>query len=177
MNCSPAIGAMFALALTSYAAWPQECPSWEALLEEESISTVGIGAIGPGLGISIAFVYLNPPALGQCVLGEQVYEELLQGTLQDRSQTHAFWVAASGPYASAFKAEDHYLVQANNKLELSAVRPSVAAQPIAGAPQIKVQYLAFFRGTLDLRDPVTIFFQRGDGTYGTEYWLHEKYQK
>ena len=177
MNSTPVIGAMLALALTSCAARAQECPSWETLLEEESISTIGIGAIGPGLGMSIAFVYLNPPALGECVLGKQEYDGLLEETLQDRTQTHAFWVAASGPYASAFKAEDHYLVQGNNKLELLAVRPGVAAQPITGAPQIKVQYLALFRGTLDFRDPVTIFFQRGDGTYGTEYWLHEKYQQ
>ena len=154
----------------------RDCPSWEALLEEESISTVGIGAIGPGLGMSIGFVYLNPRPLGECILGQAAYADLLQNTLKDPQRTHAFWVSASGPYASAFKAEDHYLVQANNKLELLAIRPKVTAEPIDGAPEIKVQYLVFFAGELDFRDPVTIFFQRGDGTYGTEYWLAEKYQ-
>jgi hypothetical protein len=152
------------------------CPSWEEWLAEESISTVGIGAIGPGLGMSIAFVYLNPRPLGECVLGADVYAELLTGTLKDPVETHAFWVAASGPYASAFKAKDHYLVQGDSKLELKALRRNVAAQTIAGAPEIKVQYLVFFQGELDFRDPVTIFFQRGDGTYGTEYWLDEKYR-
>ena len=162
--------------LTVGSARAASCPSWEALLEEESISTVGIGAIGPGLGMSIAFVYLNPKPLGECVLGPEAYAELVAGPLRDPDRTHAFWVAASGPYASAFKAEDHYLVQGNSRLELVARRSNVAAQPIEGAPQIKVQYLVFFAGELDFRDPVTIFFQRGDGTYGTEYWLAEKYQ-
>ncbi len=153
------------------------CPSWEEWLAEESISTVGIGAIGPGLGMSIAFVYLNPRPLGECVLGADGYAQLRADTLKDPARTHAFWVAASGPYASAFKAEDHYLVQGDQKLKLTALRPKVTAQPIAGAPVIKVQYLVFFQGDLNFRDPVTIFFQRGDGTYGTEYWLDEKYRQ
>ncbi len=168
-------GVVLLLPLIARGAPLQQCPSWEQLLEEESISTVGIGAIGPELGISVAFIYLNPQQLGDCVLGEAVYGELINGTLKDRSRNHAFWVGASGPYASAFKAEDHYLVQGDSKLELLALRSSVEAMPLTGAPPIKVQYLIFFQGELDFSNPVTIFFQRGDGTYGTEYWLNEKY--
>ena len=171
------VGALLGLLPLVSQAADNACPSWQQLLDEESISTIGIGAIGPGLGMSIAFIYLNPEALGKCVLGDDVYADLLAGNLADRNRTHAFWVGASGPYASAFKAEDHYLVQANNKLELTALRREVEARPIAGAPEIKVQYLAFFEGELDFIDPITIFFQRGDGTYGTEYWLAEKYQQ
>lgn len=169
------ISLLMGLALCAPSLSAQECPSWQQMLEEESISTVGIGAIGPQLGILVAFVYLNPTLLGECVLGREAYGELTRGTLKDKTSTHAFWIGASGPYASAFKAEDHYLVQADNKIELSARRDAVEARPIEGAPKIKAQYLAFFTGELDFSDPVTIFFQRGDGTYAAEYWLHEKY--
>jgi hypothetical protein len=175
MTCRSLATLLLGLLLAGQTARSQECPTWQQLLEEESISTVGIGAIGPKLGVSVWFVYLNPDFLGECVLGKQSYAELRQDALKDKTRTHGFWVGASGPYASAFRAEDHYLVQADRKLKLAARQMEVEAMPIEGAPKMKTQYLVFFEGELDFRDPVTIFFIRGDGTYGTEYWLNDKY--
>ena len=145
------------------------------MLEEESIGTVGIGAIGPKLGISIAFIYLNPPRLGKCVLGRKAYRKLRKDRLRGTANIHGFWVGASGPYASTFSADDYHLVQGDRKLDLVGRPAKATASHISGATDSKVHYFIFFEGELDFSDPVTIFFERGPGTYAAEYWLDTKY--
>ncbi len=164
-----------ALALLVNAAVAEEhpCLSWEDMLAEDSISNVGIGGPGGKTGILVSFIYINPPGLGECVVGEDAYGRLKADTLQEN--IHGFWVGASGQYASVFKPKDYYLVQADTKLSLTAEPTPTTPSLIAGAPDSRAQYLVFFEGELNLEDPITIFFQRGDATYSTEYWLEEKY--
>jgi hypothetical protein len=163
------------LVLSACASGPsaQPCPSWQEMQDGDLLSTTGIGALGPELGVSVWFAYLNPTRVGECVLGKQAYAKLNDEILTDKQEIHVFWVAASGPYAAAFKAESHHLVQGDRKINQYTRQEDVAALPIQGAPKIKVQYLLAFKGRIDPRDPVTIFFERGDGTYSTEYWLDD----
>ena len=161
------------LLLTSFILSAQECPSWQEMRDEDLLSTTGIGALGPELGVEVWFAYLNPTRVGKCVLGKEAYDALGQEILTDKQQMHVFWVGASGPYAAAFRAENHYLVQGARKLKLYTRNKDIEALPIEGAPNIKVQYLVAFKGELDPEDPVTIFFERGDGTYSSEYWLND----
>jgi hypothetical protein len=163
------------LVLSACASTPsaQRCPSWQDMRDEDLLSTTGIGAVGPELGVSVWFAYLNPTRVGECLLGKQGYAELSDEILTDKQETHVFWVGASGPYAAAFKAQSHRLVQGDRKINQYTRIENVTALPIEGAPKIKVQYLLVFKGRIDRQDPAAIFFERGDGTYSTEYWFDD----
>ena len=162
-----------ALLINAAVAQDDRCLSWQDMLAEESISNIGIGGPGGREGILVSFIYINPPGLGECVVGEDAYGRLKETTLQ--KNIHGFWVGASGQYASVFKPKDYYLVQADTKLSLAAEPAPTTPSVVAGAPNSRAQYLVFFEGELNFDDPITIFFQRGDATYSAEYWLDEKY--
>jgi len=166
-------GIAFALLINAAAAQENPCLSWEDMIGEESISSIAIGGPGSNAGIVVSFIYINPPDLGECVVGDDTYERLNENVLQEN--IHGFWVGASGQYASVFKAKDYYLVQADTRLSLATEPAPAAPTLILGAPDSRAQYMVFFEGELNFEDPVTIFFQRGDATYSTEYWLDEKY--
>lgn len=177
MRRSGTIGFALLLILSCTVVQPAPCLSWEELLAEESISNIAIGGPNISVGILVSFIYLNPPDLGECVLGEEAYNTLTEKTLADRSEVHGFWVGASGPYASVFKAKNYYLVQADRRLDLVTEPMPAPAAGVRLAPSTPVQHLLFFKGKLDISDPITIFFERGDATYSTEYWVDEKYER
>ncbi len=81
-----------------------QCPSWEDMLAEGSL--VQIEAIlRDEIDLTLSLVYLNPPRLGSCALGEALFEGLDSNLLSAGPPVQAFWVGVSGRSADQFSPE------------------------------------------------------------------------
>ena len=96
-------GLIAALALAPDHAAAQ-CPSWEDMLGDGSL--VQIEAIlRDEIDLTLSIVYLNPPRLGACALGEVLFEGLDANLLSAGPPVQAFWIGVSGRSAAEFAPE------------------------------------------------------------------------
>ncbi len=174
MSASMLLSLMLIIGWAPGLAHADDCPTWDQMVEEESVSQVIISN-RRFVGLSMSFVYLNPPELGRCVLGEELYQQLERGLLKDGSETHVFWVGVGGTYVDLFRAERIYMVQGDKRFDLSLKGEIDVTTPAGTVEGIRTQHLIMFDDAIDVAEPITIFYESGMGTYSGEYWLADKY--
>jgi len=147
-----------------------DCPTWDDMLSEGSATQVVIGR-DDLVGLSLSFVYVNPPQLGVCVLGEALYHQVRNDLLINEPDRHLFWVGLDGAYVDLFRVESISMLQEDQQFD-------VFSSKITGkilVPSLQSAILISLRGGMDFSEPVTIFYKTGMGTYSSEYWLPEKH--
>lgn len=147
-----------------------ECSTWDDMLSEGSATQVVIGR-DDFVGLSLSFVYVNPPQLGVCVLGEALYHQVRNDLLTNEPDRHLFWVGIDGAYVDLFSVESISMLQEDQQFD-------VVSSKITGkilVPTLQSAVLVSLEGEIDFSEPVTIFYKTGMGTYSSEYWLPEKH--
>ncbi len=145
-----------------------ECPSWEELLAEESVTHVNISSRR-----YMFLGYINPPQLGACFLGEQLYNQVREDLLENEPNRHLFWISVGGTSFDLLSLTGRIsMLQGNQELYV------VSAAGVgfdSTVPRNHSEIIISLEGEMDFSEPVTIFFRGGRGTYSNEYWLPEKY--
>ena len=144
-----------------------ECPSWEELVEEESIIEVSIGRRD-----SLFVAYVNPPQLGVCFMDEAFYKDVRENMIETRTNRHFFWFGGDHSLDMVDSALRIYLLQEDQEFRIDVAGKITGPRSF---PLIHTEFLISFEGDLDMSEAVTIFFQGFRGTYSNEYWLPEKY--
>ncbi len=148
-----------------------DCPSWDDMLLDGSATQVVIGR-EDFVVMSLSFVYVNPPQLGVCVLGEALYNQVRDDLLTSEPDRHLFWVGLDGAYVDLFRTESISMLQEDEQFKVVSSR-------ITGkilVPTLQSAVLISLQGEIDFSEPVTIFYETGMGTYSSEYWLPERYR-
>jgi tetratricopeptide (TPR) repeat protein len=153
-------------------AWPSVtgCPSWDDLMEEESVTRLEQGNQAR-LRLAMSFVYLNPRHLGACVLGAARYQAS-RGDLYGKPNRHLFWVGLGGDSIEEFDAGSIYMVQGNKRFDISSRAWTRGDRTF---PDIQAAAIVSFEGEMDFTEPVTIFYTSGAVAYSNEYWLPARY--
>ncbi len=145
-----------------------DCPSWGDLLSEESVTQVNISSR------RYMFVaYINPPQLGVCFLGEDLYNQVREEFLKNEPNRHLFWVGVGGTSSDLLSMAGRISMLQGDQ-ELYVVSAGRIAQDSSSSTN-QSEILISLEGEMDFSEPVTIFFRGGRGTYSNEYWLPEKY--
>lgn len=147
-----------------------DCPSWDDMVTDGSAVQVVIGR-DDLVGLSLSFVYVNPPQLGECFLGETLYNSVMEDLFKNESDRHLFWVGLDGAYVYLFDKRSIYMVQEDQQFDVSSSR-------IVGkmmVPAVQSAILVSLEGKIDFSEPVIIFYKTGMGTYSNEYWLPDRY--
>ena len=144
-----------------------ECLSWDELLAEESVIEVNIARR------ATMFVgYLNPPQLGVCFLGEDLYNQLSDTLLKNQPNRHFFWIGGNHSLDLVEIATRTSMLQGDEELYFDLATKLRGPRSF---PVIETEFLLSLEGELDFSEPVTIFFTAFRGIYSKEYWLPEKY--
>ena len=144
-----------------------ECPTWDDLLAEESVISVRIDRREAPMFVG----YINPPQLGVCLLGEDLYSRI-SALLKRMPNRHFFWIGGGHSLDMTSVATRTSMLQGGQELYFDL------ATKVGGPrsfPPIETEILASLEGELDFLDGVTVFFTGFWGTYSSEYWLPEKY--
>lgn len=144
-----------------------ECPTWEDLLAEESIIEVRVARRA-----SMFVAYVNPPPLGVCFLGEELYNEFNEGLFQKLPDRHFFWIGGSHNLDLADTATRTSMLQGDQEFHFDLATKLRGKRSF---PAIETEMLLSFEGKIDFSDGVTVFFTGFRGNYSAEYWLPEKY--
>ncbi len=144
-----------------------ECPSWEELVDEESIIEIAVGRRD-----RLFMAYVNPPELGACFMDEDFYTEVRENMIDKLENRHFFWVGGEHSLDMADTALRVYMLQGDREFYIDVAGKITGPRSFPG---IHTEFLIGFAGNLDLTDGVTIFFRGFRGTYSNEYWLPEKY--
>lgn len=153
--------------------FPQPGCLWDDLLDEESVSRVELRG-RRSVSLSMFFIYVNPPELGACILGDDLYRTVSDDVLADEPNRHVFWVGVGGAFVDLFRAQRIYMIQGDRRFDVVSTRTTKGA---ISNPTILVEILITLEGEIDFSEPVTIFYRSGMGTYSNEYWLPDKYLK
>jgi len=145
-----------------------DCPPWDDLLSEESVTQVNISSR------RYMFVaYINPPQLGVCLLGETLYNQVREDLLENEPNRHLFWIGVDGTSLDLLSMAGRiYMLQGDQEFYV------VSAGELGGDSSRSInqsEILISLEGEIDFSEPVTIFYRRGRRTYSNEYWLPEKY--
>jgi len=144
-----------------------ECPTWDDVLAEESVLEVNVARRA-----SMFVAYVNPPQLGVCFLGEDLYNQLSDTLLKNRPNRHFFWIGGNHSLDLVEIATRTSMLQGDEELYFDLATKLRGPRSF---PVIETEFLLSLEGELDFSEPVTIFFTAFRGIYSKEYWLPEKY--
>lgn len=146
---------------------PQDCPTWDDIVTEESVTRIELG----GRRLSMSFIYVNPEQLGACVLDEEQYRAS-RGDLFIKPGSHLFWIGLGGDSPGDFDTRSLYMIQGNSRFDVTS---SAAIGAERAFPGIQSAAIISLEGEIDFSEPVTIFYTNGAVAYSNEYWLPERY--
>ncbi len=145
-----------------------ECPTWDDLLAEESVTQLNISSRR-----YVFLAYINPPQLGACFLGEQLYNQVREDLLKNEPNRHLFWIGVGGTSFDLLSMTGRISMLQGDQ-ELYVVSAGGIGED-SSVPRNHSEIIVSLEGEIDFSEPVTIFFRGGRGTYSNEYWLPEKY--
>jgi len=147
-----------------------ECPTWDELLDEESVIPVRIQRGSRGAPMYVA--YANPAELGNCLLGEELYTHLSGKLFEKFPDRHFFWIGGG------HGMDMNEVISRTSMLQGGKEHFFDLATLLRGPrlfPGIHLEILVSFDAKLDFSESVVVFFTGFMGTYSKEYWLPEKY--
>lgn len=152
-----------------------QCLPWTELHSEDSLIELAISDPGAA-GLRMWFVYVNPPELGRCTLGDERYDEVRRDLIEDPATRHVFWVGLEGTLVDLFRTERFFIIQGNRRLDIAGrVDLKPATGQLQGGPRLSAEAFLIFEGPIDFAGPVTIFYEGAMGNVPGEYWFLEKY--
>ena len=152
-----------------------QCLSWTELHAEDSLIELTIS--DPAMaGLRMWFVYVNPPALGRCTLGDERYDQVRRDLIEDPATRHVFWVGLEGDLIDLFRTERFFIIQTDRRLDIAGrVDLERATGQLQGGPRLTAEAFLIFEGLIDFAEPATIFYEGAFGNVPGEYWFLDKY--
>ena len=144
-----------------------ECPTWDDLLAEESVVQLNIARRE-----SVFIGYANPPQLGVCFLGDDLYNEITEKLIKKLANRHFFWIGGGHSLDMVNIATRTSMLQGDQEFHFDLATKLRGPRSFPG---IETEILVSFEGEIDFSDGVTIFFTGFRGNYSNEYWLPEQY--
>ena len=167
------------LLLVSVAALPAtadaQCPDWDEMLEEGSLVPVE-AVLGDEIDLTLWIAYLNPPRLGECALGAQLYEWLASGLLRAGPPAQAFWVGITGDSADEFSPQQLWVVQDDRELGLSLKGEYDAPTRVSTLEDLDGQFLVVYADELDATRPMRLIYISSIGPVSSEYHVPQAYR-
>ncbi|TDI25740.1 MAG: hypothetical protein E2P06_04115 [Acidobacteria bacterium] len=152
-----------------------QCPSWEDMLAEGSL--VQIEAIlRDEIDLTLSLVYLNPPRLGSCALGEALFEGLDSNLLSAGPPVQAFWVGVSGRSADQFSPEQLWVVQGEKELGLSLKAEFDTETRLGRMIEFAAEYIVFYNDEIDRSLPMRLIYISSIGPVSEVYRLDAAYR-
>jgi hypothetical protein len=152
-----------------------QCQSWEDMLAEGSL--VQIEAIlRDEIDLTLSLVYLNPPRLGSCALGEALFEGLDSNLLSAGPPVQAFRVGVSGRSADQFSPEQLWVVQGEKELGLSLKAEFDTETRLGRMIEFAAEYIVFYNEEIDRSLPMRLIYISSIGPVSEVYRLDAAYR-
>jgi hypothetical protein len=153
-----------------------QCPSWDDMLADGSL--VQIEAIlRDEIDLTLSILYLNPPRLGACALGEVLFEGLESNLLSAGPPVQAFWIGVSGRSAEEFAPEQMWLIQGENELGLSLKAAFDAETRIGKMHDLDAQHLVFYEHEIEPAQPMRLIYISSIGPVSESYQVAPAYRQ
>lgn len=152
-----------------------QCPDWDQMRDDGSVVEIE-AVLRDEIDLTLSLVYLNPPGLGACALGEALFDGLDSGLLRAGPPAEAFWVGISGRSTGDFVPEQLWVVQGDRELGLSLKGEYDVETRLSSLQDFEQQYLVVYGEALDPTEPMRLIYISSIGPVSTEYRLPSRYR-
>ena len=152
-----------------------QCPDWDEMLAEGSLVQIE-AVLRDEIDLTLSVVYLNPPRLGSCALGNMLFDGLDSNLLSAGPPAHGFWVGVSGRSADEFAPEQLWVVQGDQELGLSLKGEFDTATRLSGMGEFAAQYLVVYGAEIDPSQPMRLIYISRIGPVSEPYRLDAGYR-
>ena len=152
-----------------------QCPDWHEMLAEGSLVQIEV-VLRDEIDLTLSIVYLNPPRLGSCALGDALFDGIDSNLLSAGPPAAGFWVGVSGRSADEFEPEQLWVVQGDTEMGLSLKGEYDAVTRLSTMSELAAQYLVVYGHEIDPAQPMRLIYISSIGPVSTPYRLSAAYR-